>query len=197
MNNKKALYLSLIIVFGFALGSLVSLKIYKAKSAKLPQIPSQAKKADSKPRINRNGIMTASFDSSVSQVGEQVEAKIEIDTQGDSINGYDALLKYDPLAWDAASLKAEIMETAFATTAYNKIDKIKGEISFSGLTEVGESFNGKTVVAVLLMTPKKSGKLALDFVFDGQGAGNDSNMAQVNSGNDVLGRVVNGLVEAE
>ena len=131
-------------------------------------------------------------------LGQQVQASLVLDTQNKVISGFDIILQFDPAAWKVVSSKIEVSsEAPFSTFPTNKINQKIGEIQFSGLTKIDQSFTGKTTVGSVLLKPQRSGNLELKVVFEDVGAGNDSNLAEFSTGSDVLGEVIDGKIQVD
>lgn len=135
---------------------------------------------------------------SQAQVGETVTAEIWLDTQGETISGFDVILEFDPSAWQIVSPTVETADTqAFSTYPVNSIDSEAGKVRLSGLTDLNAGFTGDIVVGSFLLQPQKPGSLEITLVYAGPRQGKDSNLAEQGTGKDMLGGVESGTVEVQ
>jgi len=151
-----------------------------------------------KVQVERQGLVAVEFDKETATVGENLEVKILIDTQGKEIDGFDIILQFDPQDWAVLNPQVSLVETAaFAQYPVNLIDPIAGKVQLSGLTSLESSFTGEMVVGSFLLQPQRAGKLNLEVYFEGEGEGVDTNLAEKGTGEDILGDVINGEIIIE
>lgn len=189
----------LIGLIGLGAGYGVSITVFpfssKPKQKIAPQPLAESVETAKTDKTKFIGQISVQFNSESAQIGQPVEAEISIDTKDAVINGFDAILQFDPLVWETASLQFETPEDSdFAIYPVNEVDGLKGEARLSGLTSPEAGFTGDVVVGTLSLTPKKSGELDLKVLFEGMGKGNDSNLAQTQTSKDILGKVIDGKV---
>lgn len=113
---------------------------------------------------------------------------IVLDTRGKSIDGVDVLINFD-------SNKAQVVGSKVSTTALfeefpqNVVDNVKGQIRFSALTFDAKPKTG--IVGTFTFKPRSVGQVDFNFEYT-FGSTKDSNVADHDSGKDILGEVSNG-----
>lgn len=201
---KRSLLISLAIVavLGAGLG-------YGLQTAPLSQLLGQFKEPagagritteikSQKIEIERPGLVMIEFDKETASVGENIEAKILIDTQGREINGFDIILRFNPQDWLVLNSQIDLTESeAFAQYPVNLIDPVEGRLELSGLTSLENSFTGELAVGSFLLQPQNAGRLSIEIEFQDLGEGNDTNLAETGTGEDILGSVINGEIIIE
>jgi len=123
-------------------------------------------------------------------IGDRVEARIMLDTNGSATDGIDIhYLKYNPqyLRVEDADLGTSGIQiksgTLYPITKTNIVDTAKGLIDFSQITTGGTTFKGRGVLATVTFTV--IGANSSDIIFDfTSGATRDTNVAS--AGKDIL-----------
>ena len=203
--TKKSLLISLIAVaiIGAGLG-------YGLQTAPISQYLGQFKQPagvsrsitteikNQEAEVERPGIVKVEFDKETAAVWENLEVEILIDTQDGEIDGFDIILQFDPQDWAVLNPQVSLVETAaFAQYPVNQIDPIAGKVKLSGLTSLESSFTGEMVVGSFLLQPQKAGRLNVEVYFEGLGEGKDTNLAEKETGEDILGDVISGEIVVE
>jgi hypothetical protein len=124
------------------------------------------------------------------QVGETMVAQINVDSGGQPTNGTDVILKYDPAVFEATTgaIKAGPIYDDFPVLDF---DRQTGTIRVSGIAGVAsKGFNGVGVLATLNLKTLKSGTGEINFEFK-DGSTTDSNVINLKTAEDILGKVTN------
>ncbi|EKD62713.1 MAG: hypothetical protein ACD_52C00084G0001 [uncultured bacterium] len=138
------------------------------------------------------------FSQEAAAVGDETVVQILLDTGGRTISGFDLFLEFDPEAWVALAPQVTVSEReAFVAYPVNEVAPQGGTVRLSGLTDLDTGFTGEITVGSFLLSPQKPGKLGVTVVFEGVGVGTDTNLAERGTGQDILGRVENGILEVE
>jgi len=144
------------------------------------------------------GEMRVEFAQKAAQVGEEVEAEIVIDTRGKTISGFDAIAELDPQSWSVLVSEVRVNQTgAFVSYPRNEIVSQEGKVYLSGLTDLNKGFSGEMVVGSFLLRPQKPGTLKVEIAYKGQGAGDDANLAETGTGEDILNKIGAGILEVK
>jgi hypothetical protein len=128
--------------------------------------------------------------------GNSFNVDIVLNSSGQSIDGVDAVLSYNPSMLeiqDANSTAAGIQISAgslMPVVTYNSVNSASGKILFSQVHNPGTTFNGYGTLATITFKALSAGSATVSFDFT---AGNttDSNVAF--NGSDVLASVSNGI----
>lgn len=116
---------------------------------------------------------------------------IVLDSAGKSVDGIDAVIKFDPR-------RAQVVGTKVTATALfeefpqNSVDNVRGEIRFSALTFNPRPVTG--IVGTFSFKALSAGPVNFNFDFSA-GSTKDSNVAEHGSAKDVLGKVEDGRFE--
>jgi len=144
------------------------------------------------------GQVRIDFSQDKTQVDQEVKAEIVIDTGGETINGFDIVAEFDTEEWSALTPEIDTSGSeAFVAYPRNEIVPQTGKIRFSGLTDLDSGFSGEMTIGSFLLRAKKPGKLEVKLVFNGKGVGDDTNLAKVSSGEDILVEVSHGMLEVK
>jgi len=124
------------------------------------------------------------------KVNQTVEVKVYLDTKGKTLTGADSVIKYNPEVLEIVS--DPIPGKIFPVYPVLKVKEDKGKIDITGtMTDPNQSpFTGTGEFATIVIRPLKEGKTNLIFDYT-PGETNDSNLAEKETGNDVLTEVVN------
>jgi hypothetical protein len=131
-------------------------------------------------------------------VGEEFEIKIMANTDGEDTNSADVFMNYDPGVIDVIDSDQELpgtqvkMGKAFQVPAYNLVDESAGELKFAPFSFPGFSFNGDKAMGSLEMVGLKeaqNSEVGFEFTL---GSTYDSNLAQKDTSDDILGAVTSG-----
>jgi hypothetical protein len=125
-------------------------------------------------------------------VGDTWTADIILDTSGADVDGVDILIKYDTSLLDAVNDSVDISGSPLPVTPANTIDDGVGEISFSALSNGGESFRGREKLGSVSFRSIAAGRASVEFVFSA-GVTTDSNVAS--AGVDILTSVNKALYD--
>jgi hypothetical protein len=127
------------------------------------------------------------------QVGETMVAQVSLDSGGQPTNGTDVILKYDTTVFEATTgaLKAGPIYDDFPVLDF---DKQTGMIRISGISSVNsKGFNGVGVLATLNLKVLKAGTGEINFEFK-EGSTTDSNVINLKTAEDILGKVNNLII---
>lgn len=184
MTKAKKIIYSLI--FLIILEIFIGVKIYKSKNYPSSQNLSVQEKSSDGPFFSfspKEGIL---------KVGEVKEIKIIVNSKGKFLTGADAVINFDPNAIEIVNnpQAGEI----FPFYPVLKVKPDKGEVDITGtITDPNQPhFQGEGVLAAIFIKPLKSGETFLKFNFT-PGKTNDSNLAEKETGQDVLVKVENAL----
>lgn len=124
------------------------------------------------------------------KVGEFIPVFVWANTGGHRVDGIDALIKFDNKLLDASS-SAIVLGTAFPEYPQVTVDQKSGSIRISGITGTsGTSFSGVDKLAVIYFKAVSHGTATATLDFTKPGDTADSNMINVGSPDDILGKVV-------
>lgn len=119
------------------------------------------------------------------KVGDSILVTIKIDTAGQTTDGTDAVLMYDPQILGTEDLSIT-KGTVYPDYPVAKVDTETKTIRISGITSLhSEGFSGAGVLATIKFQAKKVGKTTLSFEFS-PGATNDTNIVSSKTGDDLL-----------
>lgn len=119
---------------------------------------------------------------------------VNLNTQGASVDGTDAILIYDNSRFSATSINTG---TIFAEYPGSSPDDTTGKVFISGLASISKSFSGTGTLAKVNFTVKDSaptGATQIKFDFDPNNRTDtsDSNVVSKTENSDLLSSVVNG-----
>lgn len=119
---------------------------------------------------------------------------VNLDTGAHQTDGTDAIIKYDPAAFNVTNIK---QGTIYSDYPGNNIDATSGKITISGLASVSSPFTGKGTLATLNFSIKdnaQTGATQITFDFDpnNKTKTSDSNVVERGTVSEVLNSVVNG-----
>lgn len=119
---------------------------------------------------------------------------VNLDTQGASVDGTDAILIYDNSRFSATSINTG---TIFSDYPGSSADDAAGKVYISGLASISSSFSGSGTLARVNFTVKTgapAGATMVKFDFDPQNKTEtrDSNVVSKTINSDLLSSVVNG-----
>lgn len=162
--------------------------IYAVKVLTVPApLPVPVRRAEIKPTVGKISLSTpkTSF-----RVGEVMQIVASIDSGGNTVDGVDLVIKYNPKVLEATPgglIKGKI----FDEYPFLSVDSDKGLISISGISSLGNNFKGSGQFAVINFKAKALGtsSLVVDFTKDSTA---DSNMVEAGTSKDIL-EVVNNL----
>lgn len=150
----------------------------------------------SSPVVSRNSIqakvakISLNTPKKVYGVSEIVPVSVTIDTGGQTIDGADLIIQYDPKILEASSAgltKGGIFEEYPIVS----VDTSKGLISISGISSLQNGFKGVGQFANINLRAKVTGRTSLTIDFKGKGATIDSNLVEANASKDILEKVDN------
>lgn len=120
---------------------------------------------------------------------ESQEFKIIVDTSEASVDGVDALLKFDPEFLELID-KFDTSNSVFSSFPLNTIDAEQGTATLSALVDPGTTFTGSGEVARFTASASKATDSNVHLtLFFAPGETTDSNVAS--QGYDILGSVTN------
>lgn len=163
--------------------------------ASLPDSSPSDQVAIEGPTVEKMGRLAVIAASSTGRTSEPMEFKIELDTGDRIIQGFDAILIFNPNDWDAQSSQVSTNpDSLFSQFPVNLIDNREGRIELSGISELDSPFQGTVTLGSFLLQPKHSGTLDVRLLWEGSNQPNDSNLAQVGSIEDALSEVTDAIV---
>mgnify|MGYP001600805616 FL=1 len=127
--------------------------------------------------------------------GNAFAVAISLDTKGESVQGTDVFLSYDPLLLAVIDDNAATTGTQIAagslmtTTAANSVDTAAGTITFSQTTNGNTVFTGIGTLATIHFTARAAGTAAVTFTFTLHST-TDTNVSR--AGVDILASITNG-----
>lgn len=122
-------------------------------------------------------------------LGDSFDVAVKLTlTSGESVDGVDALLTFDPSMMEIKSIAQGSLFPTFASKSY---DNSGGSITLGALAQTDSPVTTSGTVAIVSFTTKKAGTSSLSFNFT-SGSGVDSNVAEHTTGSDILESVVNG-----
>lgn len=126
------------------------------------------------------------------KVGEDVDIQIKLATGGQTVQGTDLILTFDPSVLEASSSSQIILGKIFSNYPQAKIDPT-GSVRISGIIAENQlGYNGMGEFAKFKLKAKKVGKTSLKVEFDSSAnSSTDSNILMANSTEDILGEVYN------
>lgn len=179
-------YLPRMIIFILALGVLVQLGL----SIKTLMAPLPVSKAVKVAPI-REGTLLLLSQKDQYKVGETIPVLVRVDSGGHSVDGVDAVIRYDNKLLLASS-SAIIRGTAFSDFPQAVVDQKNGLIKISGVSGVsGTAFSGIDELATVNFKAVAPGTAAAVLDFTKAGDTSDSNIIEAGTPDDVLGKVVN------
>lgn len=123
-------------------------------------------------------------------VGDDVDVLVKLATGGQTVQGADLILTFDPSVLEASSSSQIILGKIFASYPQSKIDPA-GSVKITGI--IGENqlgYNGMGEFASFKLKAKKAGTTSLKVEFDSStNSSTDSNILKANSTEDVLEKV--------
>ena len=122
-------------------------------------------------------------------VGDTFEVVIDLSLSDESVDGVDALLFFDADLLQVEEIAAGDLFSSYPTNTY---DNTQGTITISGVTQgSGSAVTSGGTMATITFLANAAGTSSLTFDFT-SGSGTDSNVAESETGNDILESIVNG-----
>lgn len=130
------------------------------------------------------------------RVGEEFRVDIVLDTSGRKVAAGDAILHFDPQKLSVLDSMAtisgvQIVPGALFSHHPGNLVTDTGRIALSGLSEIDEFYRGQGVFGTITFRAEATGSALVTFEFQ-PGETSDSNLADYETANDVLGQVTNG-----
>lgn len=134
------------------------------------------------------------------KVGEEVEVRVELNTNDTEVSGADVIIRYDPSLVEVVDADGNPQNGVqvrpgllFPQYPVNEVNVANGRIGFSAAALPPKTFTGEGTLAYIKLRTLKPGTVSLQIEF-AKGATDDSNVVEAGSrGNDVLDKVVNAL----
>lgn len=123
------------------------------------------------------------------KVGEVIPVSVVVNTNSRKVSGADLMLNFDPKAIEATQ-GALVKGYFFDEYPVLSLDKNKGLIFISGVSNVKGGIDGMGQMATLLLRAKTSGKAFLTIAFN-KGSTADSNLVLADTAEDILENVGN------
>ncbi|MCL4366007.1 cohesin domain-containing protein [Patescibacteria group bacterium] len=122
--------------------------------------------------------------------GEVIPISVMVDTGMYKINGADLIVRFDPKILEATSaslVKGKIFDEYPLSSVENK----NGLIVVSGVSSLGNNFNGIGQFAIINVKAKAAGRASLTVDYKGKGITTDSNLVEASTSKDILENVDN------
>lgn len=123
-------------------------------------------------------------------VNDVVSVGVVVDTGGNIVDGVDLIVRFDPKVLDATPaglIKGNILDE-YPTVS---IDKNKGLVAVSGISNIKNGFKGNALFAIINFRAKTTGRTSLSIDFQGKGITTDSNLIETATSKDILEQVGN------
>lgn len=118
------------------------------------------------------------------KVGESVPVSVVVGTGGNTVDGADLIVRFDPKVIEA-SQEGLIKGKIFDEYPLVSLDSNKGLISISGISSSKKGFTGTGQFASIVLRAKSAGKTAISIDFN-KGSTTDSNLVEAATSKDIL-----------
>lgn len=132
------------------------------------------------------------------KVGENFEISVDVDMLNRTVNGIDAVIKYDPQMLEVvdadndASGTQVSTGTIFNTLLINSVDPLEGKIFVTGsrISTTDEPVNGVGTIAKISLVSLQAGNTTLEILYDPQKS-NLSNVTESKTSKNILTHINN------
>jgi len=191
MKRRNLIFLMLFIAIGLIAGLI--LFYYVALFKKEPILGLEVRQLLHKEQpLKRQAILSLTSNKKEYLVNEGIIIDIYLDSQGNLVDGVDAVLRYDPQFLQLQDKKSflDTYGSVFSSFPGIQIDEAVGEIKISAITSPGRSFQGKGKVGSLFFIARKEGQTLVTFVLK-RGSTTDSNVSSYAYPGDILSQAEN------
>lgn len=165
-----------VIAFELLVGAKTLLTPIKVVKKTVPQV------------VLSEGVINLSTPKSLYSVSEIIPVSVKVSTGNHLTSGVDLVLKYDPILLEASS-SALTKGSAFDDYPEVNIDSKNGILRASGVVSPSKSgFNGSGDFGVINFIAKSKGVTSISLEFSPNATG-DSNMVELETNKDILGKV--------
>lgn len=190
MERKDLIFLIVFIVLGVIAGLI--LYYYIALFKEEPILGLEVRQLLDEQTVKKQATLSLASNKKEYTVNEGIIIDIYLDSQGNLVDGVDAVLRYDPQFLRLQD-KESFLNTngsVFSSFPGAQIDEVIGEIRISAIASPGRSFQGKGRVGSLFFIAKKEGQTLVTFVLQ-KGSTTDSNVSSYAYPGDILSQAEN------
>lgn len=123
-------------------------------------------------------------------LGEVIPLSVMVDTGTYKINGADLIIRFDPKVLEATSASL-VKGKIFDEYPLSSVEAKNGLIVISGVSSLGNNFNGIGQFATINLKAKATGRTSLAVDYKGKNITVDSNLVEASTSKDILENVDN------